>query len=88
MNIASTYLLVSVVECSRDIRTAFRSSMEAVVDLTGGKWKLLILDHLCHATVSFGESQQLVGNVSERMPSQQLSTMAHDRLRRSLFSMT
>ena len=59
----------------------FKCGMEAVLDLVGGKWKLLILYHLVHGgQLRFSELRRLVGNVSEKMLSQQLKEMACDGL--------
>lgn len=59
----------------------FKCGMEAVLDLVGGKWKLLILYHLVHGEqLRFSELRRLVGNVSEKMLSQQLKEMACDGL--------
>ena len=58
----------------------FRCGMEAVVDLVGGKWKLIILFYLCRQRMRFGELQRNVGDVSEKMLSQQLKEMVADGL--------
>jgi DNA-binding HxlR family transcriptional regulator len=58
--------------------------MEAVLDLVGGKWKLLILYHLRGDTLRFSELRRLVGNVSEKMLSQQLKEMTADGLVRRI----
>ncbi|UZD97703.1 helix-turn-helix transcriptional regulator [Pseudomonas corrugata] len=53
----------------------FRCGMEAVADLVGGKWKLLILHHLRDETLRFSELRRIIGNVSEKMLSQQLKEL-------------
>lgn len=58
--------------------------MEAVLDLVGGKWKLLILYHLYGARRRFGELRGLVGAVSEKMLSQQLKELVADGLVRRM----
>lgn len=64
---------------------SFSCGIEAVLDLLGGKWKLLILYHLVHGKqLRFGELRRLVGNVSEKMLSQQLKEMAADGLIRRI----
>jgi DNA-binding HxlR family transcriptional regulator len=66
-------------------KVSFTSTMEAVLDLVGGKWKLLILFHLANnKQLRFGELRRLVGNVSEKMLSQQLKEMASDGLVRRI----
>jgi DNA-binding HxlR family transcriptional regulator len=62
----------------------FHCGMEAVVDLVGGKWKLLILFHLSSKRRRFGELRRLVGGVSEKMLSQHLKEMVRDGLVRRL----
>ncbi|WP_010218589.1 winged helix-turn-helix transcriptional regulator [Sphingomonas sp. PAMC 26621] len=58
--------------------------MEAVLDLVGGKWKLLILYHLCGERRRFSELRRLVGSVSEKMLSQQLKELTADGLVRRI----
>lgn len=62
----------------------FRCGMEAVLDLVGGKWKLLILYHISGQRRRFGELRRLVGAVSEKMLIQQLREMAADGLVRRI----
>ena len=66
-------------------RVPFSCGMEAVLDLLGGKWKLLILYHLMrNQRLRFGELRRLVGDVSEKMLSQQLKEMTGDDLVRRI----
>ena len=66
-------------------RAPFNCGMEAVLDLVGGKWKLLILYHLVQGEqMRFSELRRLIGNVSEKMLSQQLKEMACDGLVRRI----
>jgi DNA-binding HxlR family transcriptional regulator len=58
--------------------------MEALLDLVGGKWKLLILYHLYAERRRFGDLRRLVGAVSEKMLSQQLKELAADGLVRRI----
>lgn len=58
--------------------------MEAVLDLVGGKWKLLILYHLHGGRRRFSDLRRLVGDVSEKMLSQQLKELAADGLVRRI----
>jgi DNA-binding HxlR family transcriptional regulator len=62
----------------------FRCGMEAVLDLVSGKWKMLILYHLTNQRLRFGELRRLVGDVSEKMLSQQLKEMVADGLLRRI----
>ncbi len=63
----------------------FNCGMEAVLDLVGGKWKLLIVYHLIHGEqLRFSELRRLVGSASEKMLSQQLKEMVADGLVRRI----
>ena len=65
-------------------KTPFRCGMEAVVDLVGGKWKLLILFHLSRQRLRFSELRRHVGDVSEKMLSQQLRELVADGVLRRI----
>ena len=41
----------------------------------GGKWKMLILYHVCHGTRRFGELRRLLPGISEKMLIQDLRQM-------------
>lgn len=58
--------------------------MEALLDLVGGKWKLLIVYHLHQERRRFGDLRRLVGAVSEKVLSQQLKELAADGLVRRI----
>ena len=62
----------------------FSCGLEAVLDLVGGKWKLLILFHLKGGRKRFGELKRALGSVSMKMLSQQLKEMASDGLVRRI----
>lgn len=62
----------------------FRCGMEALLDLVGGKWKLLIVYHLHGTRRRFGELRRLVGTVSEKVLSQQLKELVADGLVRRI----
>jgi DNA-binding HxlR family transcriptional regulator len=62
----------------------FGCGSEAVLNLVGGKWKLLILFHLSRQPRRFSELKRLVGNVSEKVLSQQLKEMIRDGLVRRI----
>ena len=51
-----------------------------VLALIGGKWKMLILFHLCHAPRRFGELGRLLPGISEKMLIQDLRQMQESSL--------
>ncbi|WP_206364188.1 helix-turn-helix domain-containing protein [Sphingomonas sp. UV9] len=58
--------------------------MEAVLELLGGKWKILILYHLHGTRMRFSDLRRMVGKISEKMLSQQLKEMVADGLLRRI----
>lgn len=66
----------------------FSCGLEAAIDLIAGKWKLLILYHLAGGPQRFGALRRLVGDVSEKIMSEQLKGLAADGLIRRIDFMT
>jgi DNA-binding HxlR family transcriptional regulator len=62
----------------------YSCGLEAVLDLIGGKWKLLILFHLKGQRRRFGELRRCLGPVSEKMLGQQLRELASDGIVRRI----
>lgn len=60
--------------------TRFSCGMEAALELIAGKWKLLILYHLVGGPQRFSALRRLVGDVSEKILSEQLKALASDGL--------
>lgn len=54
-------------ENSRKRASDYGCSVEAALDVIGGKWKGVILYHLLRGTHRFGELQRFVPNVTRRM---------------------
>lgn len=49
--------------------------LDVVLALIGGKWKMLILYHVCHETRRFGQLRRLLPGISEKMLIQDLRQM-------------
>ena len=54
--------------------------LDVVLSLIGGKWKMLILFHLCHGSRRFGELRRLLPGISEKMLIQDLRQMQESNL--------
>ena len=54
--------------------------LDTVLALIGGKWKMLILYHVCHAPRRFGELRRLLSGISEKMLIQDLRQMQESGL--------
>jgi len=54
--------------------------LDVVLGLIGGKWKMLILFHLCHGSRRFGELRRLLPGISEKMLIQDLRQMQKSNL--------
>lgn len=83
-----------VLNCKREIGAMsstgarFKCGMEAALELVAGKWKLLILYHLAAGPERFGALRRRVGEVSEKILSEQLKALARDGLVRRNDRMT
>lgn len=52
----------------------------------GGKWKPLILWHLCDKPVRFSALKRAIGGITQKMLTEQLRAMEHDQLiRRTVY---
>lgn len=52
----------------------------AFLDLIGGKYKSLVLWHLMHGTLRFGQLQRLIPQATPKMLTQQLRELEDDKL--------
>lgn len=59
---------------------------ELALEVVGGKWKLMILDHLIDGPIRFNQLQREISGVTPRMLSRQLRELETDRLiRRTVY---
>nr|WP_111298396.1 helix-turn-helix domain-containing protein [Paracoccus saliphilus] len=56
----------------------FTCGLDAVLFVVGGKWKPLIVYHLAHRTLRYGELRRSVGKVSDKVLAQQLRELVKD----------
>ncbi len=54
--------------------------LDVVLALIGGKWKMLILYHVCHESRRFGELRRLLPGITEKMLTQDLRQMQQSGL--------
>jgi DNA-binding HxlR family transcriptional regulator len=54
--------------------------VEAALDLIDGKWKGVILYHLCEGTLRFNELRRRLGDITQRMLTKQLRELEADAL--------
>lgn len=65
----------------------YRCSVEATVEIAGGRWKPLVLHYLLGGTKRFGELQRLIGGVTQRSLTLQLRQLEeHGIVRREVFA--
>jgi DNA-binding HxlR family transcriptional regulator len=54
---------------------------ELALQIIGGKWKSIILNHLgCEKVLRFGELKKVMPNITEKMLTQQLRELENDKL--------
>ena len=70
---------------SDDTRT--RCSVESVIGVIGGRGKCVVLFHLSHGTLRFGELRRVLPNVTQRMLTLTLRELEEDGLvRRTVYA--
>lgn len=57
-----------------------RCGVEVTLNLIGGKWKGLILWHLCQKTLRFSQLQRRTHGITQKMLTQQLRELERDGL--------
>ena len=63
-----------------DASNDYRCGVEVTLNLIGGKWKGLILWHLCQKTLRFSQLRRRVAGVTQKMLTQQLRELERDGL--------
>ncbi len=58
----------------------YRCGVEITLNLVGGKWKGLILWHLCQKTLRFSQLRRRIDAVTQKMLTQQLRELERDGL--------
>jgi len=58
----------------------YKCSLEAVIDLLGGKWRSLIIWHLNKETLRFSEIQKIVPGISKKVLSEHLRFLEKNEL--------
>ncbi|HEX3732963.1 MAG TPA: helix-turn-helix domain-containing protein [Mycobacteriales bacterium] len=61
-------------------RTSIECPTEVALEIVGGKWKLVILEHLVDSVRRFGELQRAMPAVTARMLTRQLRELEADGL--------
>jgi DNA-binding HxlR family transcriptional regulator len=74
------YLLLGKYQNCLEVLSMTDCGLDTVLALIGGKWKMLILYHLCHAPRRFGELRRLLPGISEKMLIQDLRQMQESDL--------
>ncbi len=71
----------------RNDDTRTRCVVESVIGVIGGRWKCVVLFHLSHGTLRFGELRRLLPNVTQRMLTLTLRELEEDGLvRRTVYA--
>ena len=58
----------------------YACSFEFALDMFNGKWKVLIIWHLSHGTMRYGELRKALGDITQKMLTQTLRELERDKL--------
>lgn len=58
----------------------YRCGVAITLNLIGGKWKGIILWHLCHKTLRFSQLRRRLDGITQKMLTQQLRELERDGL--------
>jgi DNA-binding HxlR family transcriptional regulator len=61
-----------------DQTSPYRCTVGVTLNIIGGKWKAVILWHLCHKTLRFSQLQRRLPEVTQKMLTQQLRELERD----------
>ncbi|MEK3977248.1 MULTISPECIES: winged helix-turn-helix transcriptional regulator [unclassified Psychrobacillus] len=61
-------------------RKKYNISVEATLEVIGGKWKCVILCHLTHGKKRTSELKRLMPNITQKMLTQQLRELEEDKV--------
>ena len=59
---------------------AYECAFEFALDVVSGKWKGLVLWHLSHGTLRYGELRKKIGKITQKMLTQTLREMEKNKL--------
>ena len=76
----STQIYTVAVEDRVKVINNYRCGVEVTLNLIGGKWKGLILWHLCQKTLRFSQLKRRTSGVTQKMLTQQLRELERDGL--------
>ncbi|MBK3495011.1 winged helix-turn-helix transcriptional regulator [Viridibacillus sp. YIM B01967] len=63
-----------------ETKKKYNISVEATLEVIGGKWKCVILCHLTHGKKRTSELKRLMPNISQKMLTQQLRELENDKV--------